>query len=283
MSRGFGGTSKRKSNNGLLFLIVLLFIIALGILGYILLKPKPVQQNKKVQTFKLVDVIVPKRKIAVGELLTEELFIKVKKPELAIDESVIKSFAELKNGFYSNTVLNQDQLLLKDYLTVNKPNTALSGRIPPGFRAVTIKVTAISGVEGWATPGSKVDVYWTSSIDGEAIVNVIVENAEVLSAERKVSANQDPNSPVPSTVTLLVTAEEAKLIHLAANSGSLSLSLRGDKDATGNLGGPVSIDEISGRPKISTTTTRTVRRVGTVTIDGVKWAVDENGDLIPLD
>ena len=98
-----------------------------------------------------------------------------------------------------------------------------------------------SSVEGWARAGAFVDVVWNSVINGKPAATVIIQNAKILSAERQIEANpQEGQAPVPSTVTLLVLADDATKIHLAETTGKLSLQLRGD-DAEKGFGARTSL------------------------------------------
>jgi pilus assembly protein CpaB len=121
---------------------------------------------------------------------------------------------------------------LSDKMVTNvRPITAISSKIPEGYRAVTIPVDQTTGVEGWAKPGVKVDVSWTSVRDGRSLVTTIVYNAEVLSAGGSPSSNPNEPPSAATTVTLLVTDADAGKIHLAQTNGKVSLSLRGDNDS----------------------------------------------------
>ncbi len=113
----------------------------------------------------------------------------------------------------------------------------ITAKIPKGHRAVAIPVDPISGVEGWVAPGVRVDVVWTTIVDGQPMAVTIVENAHVLSAGRRTDKNSAPLGAVNGVsvqaehVTLLATIADSQKIQLAKKSpGSLSLSLRGDGD-----------------------------------------------------
>ena len=72
---------------------------------------------------------------------------------------------------------------------------------------------------------------WISKIRSQQGLVPLVYNAKVLSAERQLEVSPQSGIPVPSTATLLVSTSDANKIQLAATSGSLSLSLRGDADS----------------------------------------------------
>ncbi len=101
-------------------------------------------------------------------------------------------------------------------------------KIPPGMRAMTIKVDATSSVEGWAGSGSVVDVILVEKNRS----TVIAEMVKILSAERSVSPVEGGAAPnVPSTVTLLVTQEQLLAMTTAIPLGRIAFALRSSNDS----------------------------------------------------
>ena len=171
------------------------------------------------------------------------------------------------------------QPIHRDLVTTIRPANELTANIPEGYRAVTIRVDARTSVEGFTRPGARVDVYWTSTVKGKPTNRVIVQNAKVLSAERQTDSNSKPGAPVPSTVTLLVSARDAAKINLATTTGSIGLSLRGDTDSgRGEAVDSVSINDlydadVGADPQKS--------KEGSVTIGGKKYNLLRNGEMVP--
>ena len=121
--------------------------------------------------------------------------------------------------------------------------------IPPGYRAVTIEVDRRTGVEGFAKPNSRVDVLWTyedpKDRDRRKKVATIVHFSRVLSVGGVTSieaANAAQGSANATTVTLLVTEQDAKKIELARTLGVLSLSLVGEQEQSAVAAAPEPID-----------------------------------------
>jgi pilus assembly protein CpaB len=109
-----------------------------------------------------------------------------------------------------------------------RPSVAV--QISEGMRGYALKVTDETGVGGNALPGDWVDVIMTRETnpdrpDKGLISQVVVQNVRVLG----VDLNADPTSTqtaVRRTATLEVKPDDAQKIALAAQLGSLSLSLR---------------------------------------------------------
>ncbi|RIL10101.1 MAG: Flp pilus assembly protein CpaB [Proteobacteria bacterium] len=174
-------------------------------------------------------VLVPREEIPAGNKLTRNLFTLENRAIDGIELRTVNTFEQIEGSFAAAQIAANEPLL-RDHVTFAAPANAVTAKIPEGFRAVTISVDAESGVEGWVRPGARVDVVWASQVRGRSTVTTIVENAEVLSAERSTEINPESGKPIPSHITLLVNIEDAQRIQLAKTSGSLSLNLRGTSD-----------------------------------------------------
>ena len=108
--------------------------------------------------------------------------------------------------------------------------------LTPGMRAVTVSVTANSGVAGFITPGDRVDVILTMSLppldkDGPArhasetvLSDVRVVGVDQTLIDLRKADKKDPT--VPKTATLEVTSKQAEVIAVSADIGIVSLALR---------------------------------------------------------
>jgi pilus assembly protein CpaB len=287
MARQFGGVRPaRQSDRGrvLLFVGIVVVVVCLVVACLSLFSrasataPKTVVVTQSVEEspVKMVDVLVPVREIDAGVALEPSMFRKESRPQVGVSPRVVRDFEEIRNQFARSLVV-PGQPLHRDYITSVRPTNAITANIPEGHRAVTISVDARSAVEGWVRPGAKVDVVWASSIRGQPGVTVIVQNAHVLSAERQTDTKTQPGAPVPSTVTLLVSAEDAAKIQLAQTTGSLTLQLRGDNDpGKGRAGGSITISDLYGGNPVAAPISECQ---GTVTMGGLKYCVKPGGKL----
>lgn len=210
----------------------------------------------------LVDVWMPSQRISAGTLLTPLMFKKETLSELslsALGGRPVQSEMELA-GRYARTLIMPGRPVMVDQL-MDTPESLITRKIRPGYRAVTVELTRVSGIEGWGVPGTRVDVMWVSSADAqEQFVTTIVRGAQILSVAGKTelqNANQvapavlagrgapslpsvgamSPNQEKIFTVTLLVTPEDGQKIFLASRSGELSLMLHGDFDGPQDISG----------------------------------------------
>ncbi|UCC30717.1 MAG: Flp pilus assembly protein CpaB [Phycisphaerales bacterium] len=110
------------------------------------------------------------------------------------------------------------------------------GRIPPGYRAVSVKIDEVTGVAYQIKPGDWVDVIVVMDIDSQArgrketIAEVILQHVQVAAIGH--ATTQQPSSggtkvkPAKSA-TLLVLEEDVPKLHLAATRGKVTLAMRG--------------------------------------------------------
>ncbi|MFQ5590017.1 MAG: Flp pilus assembly protein CpaB [Phycisphaerae bacterium] len=114
------------------------------------------------------------------------------------------------------------------------------GKIPDGFRAVSVKIDEVTGVAYQLRPGSWVDVIVVMDIitgtgrsGKETIAEVILQHVQVAAIGGATSAGADRRSskvkPAKS-VTLLVREQDVPKLHLAATRGKVTLALRGEDE-----------------------------------------------------
>lgn len=130
----------------------------------------------------------------------------------------------------SNILL--DEPVLEGRLAARGSGMGLAPIIPPGMRAVSVRVNDVVGVAGFVLPGMRVDVLVTGrppKYEG-TITTTVLQNIVVLSAGQTLqpeTRGQAINTPV---VTLLVTPDQAEVLTLAGNEGRIQLVLRNGGD-----------------------------------------------------
>jgi len=131
-----------------------------------------------------------------------------------------------------NVVQYEPILPLK--LASKEAGAGLPPVIPPGLRAVSVRVNEVIGVAGYVVPGTRVDVLTTINPGQQQTTmtsKVILTDVQVLAAGTKLDNTADKDKPVPvSVVTLLVNPDEAERLTLAASEGKIQLALRNPLD-----------------------------------------------------
>lgn len=135
-------------------------------------------------------------------------------------------------------------LVLEPMLAPPGTLAGMVGRIPPGYRAVSVKIDEVTGVAYQIKAGDWVDVIVVMDIEArgrrnnrETIAEVVLQNVQVAALGRDMASQQ--TGPAAKTkpaksATLLVTEMDVPKLHLAATRGKITLSMRGrNDDATG--------------------------------------------------
>jgi pilus assembly protein CpaB len=135
-------------------------------------------------------------------------------------------------GLVMPMIENEPFLDLK--LASKEAGAGLPPAIPPGLRAVSVKVNEVIGVAGYVLPGTRVDVVATVSPTQNSVdmtSKVILTNVQVLAAGTKIERDAKDNKPIPvSVVTLLVDPGQAERLTLASTEGKIQLALRNPLD-----------------------------------------------------
>jgi pilus assembly protein CpaB len=110
-------------------------------------------------------------------------------------------------------------------------DTGLRGMIPlipPGMRALSVRVDEVVGVAGFVTPQTRVDVILIMTPPGseDPVSKVILQNIQALAAGQEIRESEDGSPTTVTVVTVLVTPEEAELLALAAKEGQIQMALR---------------------------------------------------------
>jgi pilus assembly protein CpaB len=126
------------------------------------------------------------------------------------------------------------EALLATKLAGNQRDAGLSALLPPGMRAVAVKVDDVVGVAGFVHPGDSVDVIATLRPEAGAspASKIVLQNIKVLAVGKELDhRSKSQEKVVQATVaTLMVDAEQSERLALAASQGKLLLTLRGTAD-----------------------------------------------------
>jgi pilus assembly protein CpaB len=159
-------------------------------------------------------------------------------------------------GTVVRTEISAGQPLTQGAIVAPATAASLPPRSGPGMRAITVGVSATSGVAGFVFPGDRVDLVLTQEVSGEGegsplkVSETVIRNIRVLATDQRINARDENGNQVAApiaTVTLEATPRIAEKIMVAQTIGQLSLSLRSLADsnteleraiATGRSAGP---------------------------------------------
>jgi pilus assembly protein CpaB len=124
------------------------------------------------------------------------------------------------------------EFILPNRLAPENAGAGLPSLIPPGMRAVSVRVNDVASVSGFVTPGTRVDVLVTASTigSGEPQTTTVLQNVQVLASGHTLERSSSGEAQNTAVITLLVTPEDAQRLTLATNEGRIQLALRNPVD-----------------------------------------------------
>jgi pilus assembly protein CpaB len=197
---------------------------------YAAVKSIPVREVEVAHTF----VAVAARNLPTGWRVAERDVKLVAWPSSGpVAGGFSKIEAVLNRGLVGS--VGENEPLTESKLAPIESGAGLPPSIPPGMRAMSVKVDEVVGVAGFVVPGTRVDLVVTLRGSGqgqESMSRTVVSNVLVLTAGTKLDQEQAKDGkPQPSTVvTLAVLPNDAERIALASSEGKISLALRNPLD-----------------------------------------------------
>jgi pilus assembly protein CpaB len=180
-------------------------------------------------------VVVAATDLELGAELTSGDIRVINWPANAVPKGAIEDPKDvIGRGLVLPLIENEPILPMK--LASKEAGAGLPPAIPPGLRAMSVRVNEVIGVAGYVVPGTRVDVLVTLSATSQSqdmTSKVVLTDVQVLAAGTKIDQTADKGKPMPvSVVTLLVTPDEAERLTLASTEGKIQLALRNPLDKT---------------------------------------------------
>ena len=216
-------------------------------------KPQPVVAPKPVAE-KNVSVVLAKTSIPERTLIKEEMLSLVTMPAGKAPAGSISRTTDLV-GRPTKVPISAGEVITNQKVFASILSMGLSGRIPPECRAITVGISDVTGVAGFAQPGDYVDVLLISSqVENNKVVsemilqNVLllainkqVENQSNVSVQNKASdkgqnnnaGNQQKVTGNPAMATMALVPEDALKLAAKAQLGQIYLVLRPYRPSTG--------------------------------------------------
>lgn len=204
-------------------------------------------------------VLVATRALPVGTIVDAEAFRYQPWPEGLVQDAYF-----VRGGEGSVDPSSLIGTVVRTEITAGQPVTQgslirpgergfLAAALGPGMRAVTVPVSATSGVAGFIFPGDRVDLVLTQEVtgggDGPAlrVSETIIRNIRVLAVDQRINARDEEGNQVAqstSTVTFEATPRITEKIAVAQQIGQLSLSLRSLADNAAELERAIASGEV---------------------------------------
>jgi pilus assembly protein CpaB len=233
-------------------LFVALLIAALGaalVYRYLRSQQDELEEAKNKALGSVVEVVVASEVIPIGARIKESQVKLVKWPKDAEpDGALYKTDAAVNR--VARVTIQRNQPVVNSQL-VTEAAGLLPLLIPEGRRAMSVKVDKVSGVSGFITPNSFVDVLASGQVERtggerEERSKLILQNIKVLAIGTEIEQKDDGAVEVP-TVTLLVLPDEAEKLTLATRKDPIRLALRNYRDNSDVATPGLSMNELFGR------------------------------------
>ena len=186
-----------------------------------------------------VSAVVAKQDINAAQEITPEMVLLIETADSLLTPASerIESLDDVVGRVAAKSI-PQQAAVLKGMLAPAGTRPGMQGQIPPGFRAVSVKIDEASSVGYQLQPGDWVDVIVVMDVDSmvrgkkETIAEVILQHVQVAAFGHSTdnlpaSANGGKMQPAKSA-TLLVRDSDAPKLHLAGTRGKITLAMRGD-------------------------------------------------------
>jgi pilus assembly protein CpaB len=176
-------------------------------------------------------VVVAAKALEMGALIKPEAVKLVKMPEETFPKGGFSRLEDVVERPVISPVL-ADEPVVEGRLGTRGSGAGVAPLIPPGMRAISVRVNDVVDVAGFVLPGMRVDVLVTGRPPGrdDTITTTVLQNIAVLSAGQILQADSKSQSIKAAVVTLLVTPAQAEVLTLADNQGHIQLVLRNSAD-----------------------------------------------------
>jgi len=219
----------------------LIVALVLGLLAAVLAYQTIQRKEAKIKEgWTLMPVVVANRDIVEGSVLDYEMVAKMQMPEQFVTPSVVKPEQfEKVIGQKLMVPLQRGDLILWSHFRSEGTFERLSNIVRKAGRAISLDIGGASAVAGWVRPNDHIDILGTfqdpksnQMVTVTLLQNVIVLATGAITGSTNVQA-LDKDSRNYNSVTVMVLPEEAEIVILASQLGSLHLSLRNPEDIGG--------------------------------------------------
>jgi pilus assembly protein CpaB len=213
--------------------LIFAFLVASGasLLLYKFLAGRPQQTAKAAPA--APNIVIAAKDLEAGSVLKEE--------DLKLEEwpGQIPAGSSGKVGDFVGrgvlTMIYAKEPIVDNRLAAKGAGGGFAAMIPPGMRAVAVRVNEVAGVAGFAVAGMRVDVLISGSNPAGngslgTITKTLLQNLEVLSAAQDFKKDPEGKPIVTQVVNLLVTPEQAEQLSLASAQTNIQLVLRNPLD-----------------------------------------------------
>ena len=179
----------------------------------------------------MADVIVAANDLQVGAKVTDQDIKIIKIPAADLPPGAPRKRPEVV-GHGVILPISKGEFILGNRLAGENAGAGLPALIPPGMRAVSVRVNEVVSVAGFVTPGTRVDVLLTGTpgSSGEQQTTTVLQNVAVIASGHTLERSSTGEAQNTAVITLLVSPDDAERLTLASSEGKIQLALRNPLD-----------------------------------------------------
>jgi pilus assembly protein CpaB len=178
-----------------------------------------------------VPVVVAADDIQVGVKLADHDVRMVTIPQSAVPPGAFSATSKVL-GRGAVLPMSSGEFILPGKLAALNAGAGLPSMIPPGMRAVSVRVNDVVSVAGFVQPGTRVDVLATGNQGNgnDRQTTTVLENVAVIAVGKSLDRNASADAQTAPVITLLVSPDDAQKLALVSQEGRIQLSLRNPLD-----------------------------------------------------
>jgi pilus assembly protein CpaB len=209
-----------------------------------------------------VPVVVAADDIQVGVKLEAHDVRVITLPESAVPPGAFSGTSKVL-GRGAVLPMSKGEFILPSKLAAVNAGAGLPSMIPPGMRAVSVRVNDVVSVAGFVQPGTRVDVLATGQGGGnDRQTTTVLENVAVIAVGKSLDRNASGEAQTAPVITLLVSPDDAQKLALVSQEGRIQLSLRNPLDTKkGGIGATRTSSVYLGDKPVATEPKPKVRKV----------------------
>ena len=179
-------------------------------------------------------VVMAKDDISANTILQEDMLEVREVPATAVPKGAVMNMKDVVGQPVASAIYAGDIITVSKVFT-DRSRVGFTGSIPENCRAVSVGISEITGVAGFARPGDYVDVILVEKGKTGASSRFLLQNVLLLAVNQNAAAAAKEESKEeggkkagnkPSIATLALTPEEMLELVSAASVGEIYLALR---------------------------------------------------------
>lgn len=206
------------------------------------------------QPIAMVQTVRAKQDIAPYNTITAEMVEVIDTPaSLLVPDGDRCETLESVLGRVSAKPIPQFAPVLQSMIAPEGTLAGMVGRIPEGYRAVSVRIDEVTGVAFQISPGDWVDVIVVMDVarsrgaGRDTIAEVILQNVQVAAIGYATASSSRPGmgkiKPAKSA-TLLVAEAHVPKLHLASTRGKITLAMRGHEGGVSDHPASASLSDV---------------------------------------